>query len=152
MNDDRWVILGGPKASPTPKLKPTEAEKAIDYNITVTTAVVDVVDAVTSKPSVEVTIESPVLPVHGNGLSTNSLHASSNGTYDGEKIHHFGNSTGIMSLGHLSVMVRPLWSVRYGPSVRPKRRFLLLLLSLFLFLFLFFFSCFILFISVMLFM
>ena len=60
MYDDRWVILGGPKASPTPKLKPTEAKKAVDYNITVTTAVVDVVDTVTSKPSVEVTIESPI--------------------------------------------------------------------------------------------
>ena len=147
MFDEQWIILGGPKASPTPKMKPTEAKKVDDYNVTVTTVVVD---AVTSKPSVEVTIESPFLPTHESGSSTNSFHASSNGTYNGEKIHHFGNSTGIMTVDPLSVC--------YGPSVRPKTRFLLMLLFLLLFLFLFlflfllFFSCCILFIFVMLFM
>ena len=99
MSDDPWVILGGPKASPTPKMESTKAEEVDYYNLTVTTAVAD---AVTSKPDVtiepEVTIESPILSFHGNGQSTESSHVSSNGTYDGEKIHHFGNSTGIVTV------------------------------------------------------
>ena len=134
-DDDRWVILGGPKVSPAPKVIPDNVQTVEISNETLTTVFVN---AVTSKPEVETTIESPLLPVHGNGLSTNSPHASSNGTNNGEKIHHFGNSTGIMTADRLSIC--------YGPSVHPSRRSLLLFLFLSLILFLCF-SYFILFIS-----
>ena len=122
-DDDQWVILGGPKVSPAPKVIPDNVQTVEISNETLTTVFVN---AVTSKPEVEANIESPLLPVHGNGLSTNSPHASSNGTNNGEKIHHFGNSTGIMTADRLSVC--------YGPSVHPSRRFLLLFLFLSLFL------------------
>ena len=85
-------------------------------NVTLTTVFVD---AVTSK------LELPILPVHG--LSTNSLHASSNGTYNGEKIHHFGNSTGIMTADRLSVC--------YGPSVRPSNETLFVIVLVFILVF-----------------
>ena len=124
-DDDQWVILGGPKVSPAPKVIPDNVQTVEISNETITTVFVN---AVTSKPEVETTIESPLLPVHGNGLSTNSPHASSNGTNNGEKIHHFGNSTGIMTADRLSIC--------YGPSVHPSRRSLLLFLLLSLFLFL----------------
>ena len=85
MGDDQWVILGEPKVSPTPKVKPVNAQTVEISNVTLTTAFVD---AVTSKPEVEVTIESPILSAHEN--------ASISLSHGQEKIHRFGNSTGTM--------------------------------------------------------
>ena len=99
MDDDQWIILDEPKATPTPNSSvintqlPTVRHQDEILNVTSTSILLD---AVTSKPSVEVTIGSPILPVHDNDTSTRLPHGGFNGFEGGEKAHQFGNATGMI--------------------------------------------------------
>ena len=108
MSDDPWIILEDVKAKTTPKPKPVVHHQGDIFNVTSTssgghhqgdifnvTSTSILVDAVTSKPDVEVTIGSPILGVHDNDTSTRPPHDAFIGFDGGKKIHHLGNSTGM---------------------------------------------------------
>ena len=102
MSDDPWIILEDVKAKTTPKPKPVVHHQGDIFNVTSTSILVD---AVTSKPDVEVTIGSPILGVHDNDTSTRPPHDAFIGFDGGKKIHHLGNSTGMTFNTYKKVLV-----------------------------------------------